>query len=263
MAAICRDLKAEQDELIALVTDLGEEEWNTPTPAEGWTVRDQIGHLAYFDEKAVMAHRRPEAFAAEVAKLLEDGDLGALEREHLVRGRSMTGPELLAWWEAERSAFDAIYRILEPNDRVLWYGPSMAARSKVTARIMETWAHGQDVRDALGVTDIPTGRLRHVCHIGVRARRYAFTANGLDVPDVDVNVLLEAPDGTTWEWGPPTAKDVVDGSAVDFALLVTQRRHRDDLALTARGDVADQWLDIAQAFAGPPGPGRRRGQFSN
>ena len=65
-----------------------------------------------------------------------------------------------------------------------------------------------------------------------------------------------------WTWGPEDAADRVTGPAIDFCLLVTQRRHRDDVRLVADGPAADEWLGIAQAFAGPPGPGRRPGEFA-
>ena len=132
----------------------------------------------------------------------------------------------------------------------------MSAAAMATARLMETWAHGQDVADALGARRVPTARLRHVAHIGVRARDYAYRAHGRTPPDVPLHVALTGPDGQAWAWGPADAADRVTGPALDFCLLVTQRRHRADLALTATGPDADAWLDIAQAFAGPPGPGR-------
>ena len=261
MRSICADLGAEHEALAAVLVECDEEAWDTPTPAEGWTVRDQVSHLAYFDEKAVLAHADPDAFAAELDALLATGDLLALERERLAVGRAMTGVDLLSWWTEVNTRLRTTYSGLDPSTRVLWYGPAMGARSKITARIMETWAHGQDVRDALGIDTIPTGRLRHVCHIGVRARPFAYQANGRAVPGGDVAVTLAAPDGTTWEWGDPAAGNRVDGPALDFALLVTQRRHRADTALIALGADADEWLDMAQAFAGPPGAGRRPGQF--
>ena len=261
METICADLHAEQAELVAVLAGLDAAAWDTPTPATGWAVRDQISHLAYFDGKAVLAHAEPEVFAADVAALLAAGDLLALEREHLARGRAMMGDELVAWWVEANAELRAAYAPLDPATWVLWYGPPMGARSKITARIMETWAHGQDVRDALGVTEIPTGRLRHVCHLGVRARPFAYQANELPIPDDDVAVILHAPDGGRWEWGDREAASRVEGPALDFALLVTQRRHRDDTTLSASDGAADEWLDIAQAFAGPPGPGRAPGQF--
>jgi uncharacterized protein (TIGR03084 family) len=262
MADICADLAAEQAELTAHLRHLAPERWLVDTPAVGWTVRDQIAHLAYFDEQAVVAATDPERFTADLAAVVEAGDLGALERRHLEIGRAMGGADVLAWWERAAGELGETYRPLDPATRIPWYGPAMAARSKVTARIMETWAHGQDVRDALGVTAIPTGRLAHVCHIGVRARPFSFQVHGLTVPAGEVHLSLVAPDGAMWEWGDAGASETVEGPALDFALLVTQRRHRDDLALVAKGAGADAWLDIAQAFAGPPGPGRRPGQFA-
>ena len=125
-----------------------------------------------------------------------------------------------------------------------------------TARMMETWAHGLDVADALGVTREPTARLRHVAHLAVRALPYAFAVHGRPVPEVPVRVELTGPDGQAWTWGPAEAADRVTGPALDFCLRMTQRRHRDDLALVATGEVADAWLDVGQAFAGPPGTGR-------
>ena len=121
---------------------------------------------------------------------------------------------------------------------------------------METWAHGQDVADALGVTREPSARLRHVAHIGVGARAFSYAANSRELPDAPIRVELTAPDGDLWAWGPEDAADRVTGPALDFCFRVTRRRHRADLALQATGADAEQWLDVAQAFAGPPGEER-------
>jgi uncharacterized protein (TIGR03084 family) len=137
----------------------------------------------------------------------------------------------------------------------------MSPTSMATARLMETWAHGQDVADALGAEHAVTDRIRHVAHIGVRARDFAYRVRGLEPPAGEFRVELTGPGGDVWTWGPDDAPQRVTGPALDFALVVTQRRHRSDLALVAEGADADHWLDIAQAFAGPPGEGRRPGQF--
>ena len=120
-----------------------------------------------------------------------------------------------------------------------------------------TPAAGWDIADALGVVREPTDRLRHVAHIGVGARAFSYAVNGKPLPAAQVNVRLTAPSGAVWTWGPAEAADRITAPALDFCLLVTQRRHRDDLALTAEGPAATEWMTIAQAFAGPPGPGRR------
>ncbi|MDX6218655.1 MAG: hypothetical protein QOJ48_336, partial [Frankiales bacterium] len=142
----------------------------------------------------------------------------------------------------------------DPAVRVPWYGPPMSLASFTSARLMETWAHGQDVSDALGLDPVTSDRLRHVCHIGVQARPYAYLVHGVDNPDTPVRVELTGPGAG--EWGPEDATDRITGTALDFALLVTQRRHLDDLALQIEGATAAQWAGIAQAYAGPAGPGR-------
>jgi uncharacterized protein (TIGR03084 family) len=132
----------------------------------------------------------------------------------------------------------------------------MAARSFITARLMETWAHGQDVVDALGARREPSSRLRHVAHIGVRARPYSYAVRGLTMPDGDVRVELLAPCGECWSWGDEAASARVTGRAEEFCLVVTQRRNVADTSLRAEGAEAEEWLRIAQAFAGGAGPGR-------
>ncbi len=255
MVAICADLEAEYLELAAVVAPLEETAWDMPTPAEGWAIRDQIAHLAFFDDKAVEAHLDPEAFAAELAGIAGSTDMDDYVAIATDRAAAMQGTEILEWWTGANERLRRVYSALDAGTRVLWYGQPMGARSKVTARIMETWAHGQDVRDALGIEEVPVGRLRHVCHIGVAARPYAFRIRGLPVPDIPPYVELTLGD-ETWTWGDPDSPESLRGSALGFALVATQRRHRVDTDLVATGSGADEWLDVAQAFAGPPGPGR-------
>lgn len=257
MHVICADLAAEHASLDALVANA---EASTPTPAPGWTIGDQLSHLAYFDEQAVLALTDAHGFARSVEALvvaLRSGRDPSIER-----GRVLGTPALLECWRTARARLLTIAVGVDPRARVPWYGPTMSARSFVTARLMETWAHGQDVADALWVSREATARLRHVAHIGVAARAYSYAARGAEPPPAPIRVELTAPDGALWTWGEAAASEVVRGPALDFCLLVTQRRHRDDLALSAVGPSADEWLDICQAFAGPPGAGRRPGQFS-
>jgi uncharacterized protein (TIGR03084 family) len=251
---IVADLRAESDELDALVAPLAADRWAAPTPAVGWTIAHQIGHLLWTDRGALTAVTDEEAFAglleAAVTNPTSFVDAGADEL-------AATAPaELLADWRLTRARLhDALLTV--PDGRKLpWFGPPMSAASMATARLMETWAHGLDVADTLGVTRPPTARLRSVAHIGVRARDYAFAVNGLPAPTEPFFVELRAPDRSTWSWGPADAAQRVTGGAQDFCFLVTQRRALRDLDLTADGDDARRWLQIAQAFAGPPGPGR-------
>ncbi|MFF8836226.1 TIGR03084 family metal-binding protein [Streptomyces sp. NPDC015130] len=253
-AVVLDDLREESEELDLLVGGLAEERWSTPTPAPGWSIAHQIAHLAWTDRAALLAATDPEAFAAETAKALAAPD--RFVDEGAEEGAKLPPAELLAAWRAGRERLQEALRAVPSGARFPWYGPPMSAPAMATARLMETWAHGQDVADALGVTRVPTARLRHVAWIGVRARDYAFLVRGLPAPAEPFRVELAGVDGEMWAYGPEDAAQTVTGPALDFCLLVTQRVHRDDTALVAHGPDAERWLTIAQAFAGPAGPGR-------
>ncbi|QBJ95643.1 TIGR03084 family protein [Rhodococcus sp. ABRD24] len=251
---IVEDLRAEGDQLDALVADLTDREWATPTPAVGWTVAHQIGHLMWTDRASLLAVTDGEGFAAQLAEAWKN-PLGFVDEG--AEAEALRPPaELLADWRAGREQLAAVLESLPSGTKIPWYGPPMGAASMATARLMETWAHGRDVADALGVATQPTDRLKHIARLGVRTRDFAYSVNQLTPPSVEFRVELTAPDGTVWEWGPPDAPQRVTGPAEDFCLLVTQRTHRDDTALRATGADAEAWLGIAQAFAGPSGTGR-------
>lgn len=260
---LCDDLRAEHESLDALVAPLGEEGWSRATPAAGWDVRDTISHLTFFDEQATLAIDDPPAFEEQKAALLASS--AGTGGPDVVLGRELCrkggGTALLDRWRLSREGL--IARALRAVDeaggtapRVAWYGPPMSLASFLSARIMETWAHGTDVRDAL---EVPleasvSGRLRHVCHLAYGARAFTFAAHGIDDPGDAVAMVVEAPGGGTWTWGPPAAEtgDVITGSALDIALVFTQRRHPSRTGVKATGTTAARWLSIAQAFAGPP-----------
>lgn len=242
VADLQAELAAECESLEALVAGA---DVRTPTPAPGWDVGDQLAHLAFFDEAALLALTDPEGFAA--TRPSDEAGLAVLIESARQRGRER---DVVAWWRAAWRALTAAD--VDGERRVPWYGPAMSVRSFLTARLMEAWAHGQDVADGLGVERTPTPRLRHVAQLGVLAFANSFRARGLEVPAAPVRVELD-----DWAWGPEDAADRVRGDLLGFCLVVTRRRHLDDTDLVVTGPVARRWMSIAQAFAGPPGPGRR------
>ncbi|WP_214366430.1 TIGR03084 family metal-binding protein [Pseudonocardia sp. H11422] len=260
METLAGDLAAETAALRELVAGLDEAGWRRDTPAAGWTVADQISHLAHFDDVAVQSATDPDGFRAELEKAVAAGgiDPDAIAQRY----RERPGAELLAWFDDARGRLIVAFRGLDPSLRVPWFGPAMSAASSLTARIMETWAHGQDVADTVGVQREPTDRLRHVAHIGVGARPFSYAVHGKQAPATPIRVELTAPSGAVWTWGPEDAGDRVTGPALDFCLAVTQRRHRDDTGLEITGPVATEWMSIAQAFAGAAGAGRKPGEFA-
>jgi uncharacterized protein (TIGR03084 family) len=251
---VLADLLAEGDQLDDLVAPLDDAGWRTPTPADGWTVAHQVAHLAWTDESAVKAATDKAAWDETVLAAIGDPE-GFVDKEAEAGARAPHA-ELLTRWRTARGALEKALREHPTDQKLPWYGPPMSATSMATARFMETWAHARDVADGLGVALPRDDRVRHVVHLGVRTRGFAFANNGLEPPTAPIRVSLTLPSGAVFEHGAEDAEQSVTGSAYDFALLVTQRAHRADLDLVATGPDADRWLDVAQAFAGPSGGGR-------
>jgi uncharacterized protein (TIGR03084 family) len=250
---IVDDLRAESDELDALVATIPENRWRAPTPAPGWTIAHQIGHLLWTDRVALTSITDEAAFGELLASAAAD-PTGFVDAAAEVEAQRSPA-ELLGDWRATRQRLHEELLGVEPGRKLAWFGPPMSAASMATARLMETWAHGLDVADALDARRKASARLRAIAHLGVRTRDFAFSVHGLTPPAEPFHVKLFAPDGP-WEWGPEDAAQRVTGSALDFCYLVTQRRPLGELDIVAEGDDAQRWLTIAQAFAGPPGPGR-------
>ena len=249
---VAADLLAEQDALDAVVAELSDDQWELPTPAEGWTVGDQIGHLTYFDGAAATAVTDPDAFQASIQDLISAPDGG----DALTLGRGKTPEQRLASWRGNRRRLADVAATLTDGQRISWYGPSMGAKSFLTARLMECWAHGQDIVDTVGGDRPDTDRVQHIARLGFITRGWSYINRGMEVPVGDVRVELTGPSGDLWRLGPDDAADVITGPAVDFCLVVTQRRHVDDTALEVTGALARDWMERAQVFAGGPTDGR-------
>jgi uncharacterized protein (TIGR03084 family) len=250
------DLRAEGEALDAVVADLEDTAWLTPTPAEGWTVATQIAHLDWTNAQALLALQDPDAFAAVVEQVRDRMD--RVVDDEAQAGAAAAPQQVLDRWRTSRDELSRALAEHPDGARIPWFGPPMSAASMATARLMETWAHGLDVTDALGLPPTVSPRLRHVADLGVRTRDFAFAQHGLPAPAEPFRVELTAPDGSVWAWGPEDAGQRVTGPALDFCLRVTRRRHRADLALETAGRDADRWVGVAQAFAGPPGGDRPR-----
>ncbi|MGH3662042.1 MAG: TIGR03084 family metal-binding protein [Micromonosporaceae bacterium] len=258
-AVVFDDLEAEADELDRLVADLPDAGWATPTPAPGWSIAHQIAHLAWTDDRARLAAVDPDGFANEVQQAAHK--INTYVDEGAEEGARLAPEALLKRWRSARAEVLDALRAVPPKTKLPWYGPPMGAASMASARLMETWAHGLDVADALGASREPTARLRHIAHLAARARDFSYWMRSEEPPSEPFRIELTGPGGEEWEYGPAEAAQRVRGPALDFCLLVTRRRHRADLGLRAEGGDAEHWLDIAQVFAGPPGAGRQPGQF--
>lgn len=246
MTALLDDLRAEHADVDRLVDGA---DLQRPSAAAGWTVGDCLGHLWFFDREATTALTQPDDFVAGLQEVIADPD--GFSARALAEPREL-GAALPEHARRQRGELLQALAAADPAAKVPWYGPPMSPASFATARLMEYWAHGQDIADGLGVTREPTARLRHICHLGVRTRGFSYAVRGRTAPDTEIFVRLTGPDGDTWTWGDPSAAERVEGSAHDFCLVVTQRRHLADTGLVTQGDAAREWMEIAQAFAGGP-----------
>lgn len=252
----CNDLMAEFTELRELCGSMEDSQWRLRTDFHGWTPWDEVAHLTYFDEAALTSVQNVAAFEEQASMLkarLEAGEqISAITRQAYGH---LDGQAMLERWSTTFHALHDALAGLDAKDRLAWYGPSMSARSFATARVMETWAHGQDVWDVLGRRREPTGRLRHIAHLGVSTFKWTHANRALAVPANAPFVQLTAPGGGVWNWGDPASEDAVRGPAEDFCLVVTQRRHVSDTRLVCTPGVAVTWMHIAQCFAGGPADG--------
>lgn len=253
-ASVRSDLLAEQEALDAIVAGFTGDQWELPTPSDRWSVRDQIGHLTFFDQTAAWAITDEDRFRASLdglsAVFEPDATPETMDRLTLGDFREMAPSELLAAWRANRRRLADAAATLDDDTRVIWYGPSMGAKSFLTARLMECWAHGQHIVDAVGAERVATDRLQHIAQLGVITRKWTYLNRGEDVPAPPVRVELAAPSGDTWTFGPDDAEQRIVGDAEDFCLVVTQCRHVDATGLSVTGDDAHDWMTKAQAFAG-------------
>ncbi len=229
MKDLCADLLAEYSQLASLAEALTPQQWVQKTPFHGWTPWDEIAHLCFFDETGMLAATDPEAFTAATAELVKQLGSG-LEIDVIARARfgHLDGSRLLPYWrQGFERLIDALSR-MDPKARLPWYGPTMSVRSFATARMMETWAHGQDIYDFTGRRRTVGDRIKNIAHLGVSTFRWSFVNRNLHVPEPAPYVELLAPSGERWIWNdPPSGQDYLRGSAA-------------------------RWLPIAQCYAGPP-----------
>ena len=249
--ALCNDLLAECRELDAFVSTLPDEDWMKVTAFFDWTVRDEILHLHQVDRFGLVSLGGADDFRALLAdvraKQADGMELSAQVRDEFA---GASNAEVLETWRAGYERIAAELLAAPDGFRVTWFGPEMAVLSFATARLMEVWAHGQDIYDLFGHKREPAARVRHICDLGVRTFGWSFRNRGLDVPPRPA-IKLTGPGDESWEWS-GESDEVITGPALDFAMVVTQRRPVEDTELIASGETSASFLKIAQCFAGAP-----------
>lgn len=256
------DFRAESLALADVLERLDGTFYARETLFKNWTTNDVLGHLHMFNVAAQCTLRGAAAFNeffTPIVKSLGSGQTLLQTQYPWLNG--LSGRALFeAWRDGSQRLADA-YALADPKQRVKWAGPDMTTLSCISARQMETWAHGQAIFDLLGIERPEADRVRNIAHLGVRTFEWTFKVRGQPVPDVQPYVRLTGPSGAVWEWGPVQPDNAIEGSAVEFARVVTQVRNVADTGLKMTGQTSQRWMAIAQCFAGPreepPLPGVR------
>ncbi len=253
MAPQLVDFRAEANELRSLLAALEDPDWDRATLFKGWTVNDVVQHLHASDLMGLASVAGPDAFRDALADIqaLRDQGMSRLQETRRRLGH-LTGKRLLDVWHAALGELCDQLAALPPDARLTWYGPDMGMRMFATARQMETWAHGQEIYDLMGVDRAATDRLRNIAEIGVRTYGWTFANRGMPLPGPAPYVRLASPSGAVWEWNDPSPGNTVQGGALHFCQVVTQARNVADTELTVAGEAAHAWMRLAQCFAGPP-----------
>lgn len=247
-----QDFLDESEALHTLIAPLSDAEFEQPTLFKGRSINQIMRHLHFWNIPAAYTLTNDAAFAEflkQVTSALMSGRLVDFEHDYL---QALSGRALLAEWATQFRLIAPYYAAADPSSRVNWVGPSMSARSAITARQMETWAHGQAIYDVLGVERVDADRIGNIARLGINTFGWTFKNRSIAVPETMPFVRLTAPSGAVWDYGEACEAERVEGSATEFCQVVTQCRNIGDTALKVSGPVATRWMSMAQCFAGPP-----------
>jgi uncharacterized protein (TIGR03084 family) len=240
---ILSDLVAEQQFLDQFLQRIGSKDWERPTPAKGWSVRDTISHLADSAELAADALNGGN----RIDEYRTAPDLDVLRQEAVKKGRKMRYQDVIEWWRGGRAKVVEPLSRMEAENRIEWIAGTMNARTFATMRLMETWAHGLDIYAAMKAEVEDTARLRHICFLGWKTLPYAFKAADQDYSPVRIEVM--GPGYAKWVFGPADTDQLIKGPAGEFARLAVRRIKRKDAKnLKATGEVAETALEVVRAY---------------
>jgi len=257
-----QDFLEESRAIHALIKPLDDQQLDQETGFKGWTINSIIRHLHIWNKAAHLSLVDEPAFDTylkEAMGAIAGGSMRDFESDYL---NGLSGQPLIEEWRAYFEAMAPDFAATDPAKRLKWAGPSMSARSSITARLMENWAHAQAIYDALGLKRENADRIRNVVMIGLNTYGWTFKVNKLEAPEPIPYLKLTAPSGTLWEYGEPNETEKIEGKAEEFCQVVTQCRNIADTSLSVTGPNATHWMAIAQCFAGgaetPPPPGSRK-----
>ncbi|MFT5757485.1 MAG: hypothetical protein ACI9LM_002219 [Alteromonadaceae bacterium] len=252
MQKICLDLLAEYDELNAVLSTLTEQQWQQKSLFKNWSIYDHVEHLHFFDLQGLSAIEQPQAFELFVTQFKEKAKVQSFVEIARCHIGLQSHQQLFAKWSNTYLELTHCLQTFSTEQKLPWFGPPMSALSFISARLMETWAHGQSILDTLNISRAGTERLYYIAELGVKTFSWSFKGKSLPVPTTKPFVELTSPNGEIWQWNDSQSTSKISGSALGFCQVVTQTRNAADTNLIITGEAAQQWLEVAQCFAGKP-----------
>lgn len=246
------DLLTEAKSIEALLRGMPDKAFTEPTGFKDWTTEMILRHLAMGNQGAVLSLTAPEKFEAmfkEMRAGREKGRLIEVENKYVgdVHGQGLVD----AWMKTIDDMMDH-FADADLSQRVPWGPRLMSARSSISARIMENWAHAQAIYDLMGVERENGDQIHHIAVLGANTYGWTFKNRGMEPPGPRPVLELTAPSGAAWTFPSEGSNEAIRGDAVEFCQVVTQTRNVADTNLEITGRNGRAWMDIAQCFAGPP-----------
>tara|TARA_B100000676_G_scaffold86188_1_gene86216 strand:- start:4684 stop:5517 length:834 start_codon:yes stop_codon:yes gene_type:complete len=245
--------KEESDALYEILLNVDNDSFKLQTQFKSWTINDVLYHLHIWNIAALLSLKNEKEFIDFMQNFIEAIKSGNSAREYEKKlSDNAEGSDLLSLWKSTYESVSYEFSKSDPKQRVKWAGPDMSVRSSITARHMETWAHGQEIYDQLGVERIDTDIIKNIVIIGVNTFGWTYINRNLNVPEEMPKLSLVSPSNLLWEWNENNEENIISGSAAEFCQVVTQVRNINDTSLKVFGKIANEWMSIAQCFAGPP-----------
>ena len=245
--------KEESDALYKLLINADKNSFKLKTQFKSWTINDVLYHLHVWNIAALLSLKNENEFKEFMQNFMEAIKSGNSAREYeKILSDNAEGLDLLNLWKETYEKISNEFAKSDPKKRVKWAGPDMSVRSSITARHMETWAHGQEIFDQLGFERIDTDRIKNIVVIGVNTFGWTYINRNISIPEKMPKLSLLSPSNELWEWNEDNEEDMISGSATEFSQVVTQVRNFNDTSLKVSGKIANEWMSIAQCFAGPP-----------
>ena len=262
------DFRDECNAVYSILENLKEQDYEMPTQFKGWTFNNVIGHLHVWNYAADISLKDGDEwknFANSALQALGNGSSMNEFEQTITKG--IQGPELLSMWKEYYTDMTERFAVADPKKRVKWMGPDMSVRSSISARHMETWAHAQELYDSLGLDRINEDRIKNIVIIGNNTFKWCFTVHKKSLPSIRPYLKLISPSGEIWEYNEFSEEHKIEGLAEEFCQVVTQVRNIKDVNLKLTGSIAEEWMSVAQCFAGgaelPPKPGTRKKIIKN